>query len=128
MGAIGAAIPSRRAATAAAARTPARVSAAAPRGPPRRATLFRLSVTAPIIAARCSGGVVDSRLVGRYRPFIARGRPVESRVPARSPSISVPAKHPERRTVVTFTVDPQVAAILAPMAEAMAAAPHPAVG
>jgi acetyl esterase/lipase len=29
---------------------------------------------------------------------------------------------------VTFTVDPQVAAILAPMAEAMAAAPHPAVG
>ena len=29
---------------------------------------------------------------------------------------------------MTFTVDPQVAAILAPMAEAMAAAPHPAVG
>jgi acetyl esterase/lipase len=29
---------------------------------------------------------------------------------------------------VTFTVDPQVAAILAPMAEAMADAPHPAVG
>jgi acetyl esterase/lipase len=29
---------------------------------------------------------------------------------------------------VTFTVDPQVAAILAPMAEAMAGAPHPAVG
>lgn len=29
---------------------------------------------------------------------------------------------------MTFTLDPQVAAILAPMAEAMAAAPHPAVG
>ncbi|WP_233225877.1 hypothetical protein [Amycolatopsis sp. CA-126428] len=29
---------------------------------------------------------------------------------------------------MTFTVDPQVAAILAPMAEAVAAAPHPAVG
>ncbi len=29
---------------------------------------------------------------------------------------------------MTFTVDPQVAAILAPMAEAMADAPHPAVG
>ncbi|MER6799961.1 alpha/beta hydrolase, partial [Amycolatopsis mediterranei] len=29
---------------------------------------------------------------------------------------------------MTFTVDPQVAAILAPMAEAMAATPHPAVG
>src|SRR3954468_3082628 len=128
MVAIGTAVPSRRTATAAAARTRSRLSAASRRGPRCRTTLSCSSVTAPIIAARCSGGVVDSRLVGRYRPFIARGRPVEARVPARSPSISVPAKHPERRTVVTFTVDPQVAAILAPMAEAMAAAPHPAVG
>jgi hypothetical protein len=41
---------------------------------------------------------------------------------------SGPYESPESRTVVTFTVDPQFAAILAPMAEAMAAAPRPAVG